>query len=248
MSKQHYFNIDVACEVGVHAAVILDCIAYLVDYHSANDAYIHEGKTWMYNAKSAFAKLFPYMTERQVKYALQKLKDAGLIEVGNYNKLGFDNTNWYTLTDKAVEKYYSSRWTKLSDGLDKIVRPVGQNCPTNTINNNITNKDILSIDTKSAKKPRAKKEFVPPTLDEVREYARSRNSNIDVSFFYDYYNAGHWVDGKGNPVKNWKQKFLTWERNNGGSSKQPAPYKAEPIEDKQETPAEQQFLDDLKLF
>lgn len=29
--------------------------------------------------------------------------------------------------------------------------------------------------------------------------------------FFDYYSAGNWVDGKGDPVRNWKQKFLTWE-------------------------------------
>lgn len=57
----------------------------------------------------------------------------------------------------------------------------------------------------------AKKKFVPPTLDEVIAYCRERNSPVDPRRFYDYFNEGGWVDGQGQPVRNWKQKLITWE-------------------------------------
>lgn len=58
--------------------------------------------------------------------------------------------------------------------------------------------------------------FVPPTVEEVEEYARSRNSKVDPKRFWEYYNAGEWKDAKGQPVKSWKQRFITWEgRENG---------------------------------
>lgn len=60
------------------------------------------------------------------------------------------------------------------------------------------------------------KKFEPPTLEDVKAYAKSRGNKVDAQKFYDYYTAGNWVDVKGNPVKNWKQKMITWE------SKQPA--------------------------
>ena len=50
-----------------------------------------------------------------------------------------------------------------------------------------------------------------PTREEVREYAKSRNSPVDPDYFYDFYAGGNWIDSKGNPVKAWKQKFVTWE-------------------------------------
>ncbi len=56
-----------------------------------------------------------------------------------------------------------------------------------------------------------KKVFTPPTLDEVRSYAIERKSLVDPVRFFEYFNAGCWVDAKGNKVKNWKQKFITWE-------------------------------------
>ena len=53
--------------------------------------------------------------------------------------------------------------------------------------------------------------FVPPTLDEVKAYVAERCSPVDPVAFYDYFTAGKWKDSKGNPVRNWKQKLLTWE-------------------------------------
>ena len=68
-----------------------------------------------------------------------------------------------------------------------------------------------SLEDEKPKRVRKKKEFTPPTLDEVKAYAISRNSIVDPVKFFDYYNAGNWVDSKGEPVRNWKQKFITWE-------------------------------------
>lgn len=60
-----------------------------------------------------------------------------------------------------------------------------------------------------------------PTLEEVKEYAKSRNRLDLADKFYDYFTAGNWVDSKGNKVKNWKQKFITWENKNEEKPCQP---------------------------
>mgnify|MGYP007090497323 FL=1 len=67
--------------------------------------------------------------------------------------------------------------------------------------------------------------FVPPTLEEVAAYARERNSSVDPKKFFEYFNTPNdkgqtWIDSKGNPVRNWKQKFLTWEGRDGGRKEQ----------------------------
>lgn len=69
------------------------------------------------------------------------------------------------------------------------------------------------------------KPFVPPTLEEVKAYCKERKNNVDAKKFFDYYDASEWVDNKGNPVRNWKQKVITWEGNERPSkkSKQPSP-------------------------
>lgn len=61
--------------------------------------------------------------------------------------------------------------------------------------------------------PTQETEFIPPTLQEVTDYCRERNNNIDSHHFLDYYTASGWIDGKGNPVRNWRQKVIYWENN-----------------------------------
>lgn len=65
---------------------------------------------------------------------------------------------------------------------------------------------------KGKKKPKSKP-FVPPTLEEVQAYCESRGNKVNAKQFFEYYDVSNWIDGKGNEVKNWKQKFITWENN-----------------------------------
>ena len=56
-----------------------------------------------------------------------------------------------------------------------------------------------------------RKEFIPPTLEEVTAYAEERGRVDLAKKFFDYFEAGNWHDSEGKPVKAWKQKFITWE-------------------------------------
>ena len=70
------------------------------------------------------------------------------------------------------------------------------------------------VENKKAKCPKDKtnKKFVPPTLEEIENYCKEKGYNVDTKFFYEYFTEGNWVDSKGNKVKNWKQKIITWEK------------------------------------
>jgi hypothetical protein len=61
---------------------------------------------------------------------------------------------------------------------------------------------------------RTRKEFLPPTYEEVVEYARSRGREDLAKAFFDYYDVGDWRDKTGDKVKNWKQRFVSWENRN----------------------------------
>lgn len=77
----------------------------------------------------------------------------------------------------------------------------------NINNNNINNKENNNINIIT------KERFKKPTLEEVEEYCKQRNSSVDPKTFYEYFETGGWIDSKGNKVKNWKQKIITWEGN-----------------------------------
>ncbi len=76
------------------------------------------------------------------------------------------------------------------------------------------------IEARGKKPPTGVKEMKPPTREEVRAYCQERKSSVDPDRFYDYFDVGHWKDAKGQPVLNWKQKLLTWEKHDPGKNPQ----------------------------
>lgn len=65
------------------------------------------------------------------------------------------------------------------------------------------------------KKKTTEKSFTPPTLEEVKAYIAERGcaAVVDAKKFFDYFETGGWHDSEGKPVRNWKQKLITWETN-----------------------------------
>ena len=51
-----------------------------------------------------------------------------------------------------------------------------------------------------------------PSLEEIMDFVEERGSPVDPLRFFDYYNAAGWIDGQGQPVHNWQQKLISWER------------------------------------
>lgn len=65
--------------------------------------------------------------------------------------------------------------------------------------------------------------FAPPTLEEVKAYITEKGLTVKAEDFYTYFTTPNdkgetWIDSRGNPVKNWKQKLQTWSRMNGPTS------------------------------
>jgi hypothetical protein len=107
-------------------------------------------------------------------------------------------------------------------------------CRADSLNPDIMNPDIidnakaLSISKKPGKRKKIPARFVSPTLEQVQEYARGRNSPVNCKTFWEYYEAGGWKDKEGKPVKNWKQRFITWESKEAGRGVAPTQKKDPP--------------------
>lgn len=65
--------------------------------------------------------------------------------------------------------------------------------------------------------------FIPPHIDEVRAYVVENNLSVSPWDFVRFYEAGGWKDSKGKPVKNWKQKILTWQKFDNEKQKESKP-------------------------
>lgn len=75
-----------------------------------------------------------------------------------------------------------------------------------------------------ADKPPTRRRFIPPTVDEVKQYCQEQGFSVDAERFVDHYESNGWMVGK-NKMKDWKAAVRNWGRkekpNNGktGSEK-----------------------------
>lgn len=123
---EHSFDINVAKKIGIVEAILLKHIYFWVQKNKANGADEVEGHYWTYATRKAFTEIFPYLSERQIKYALDKLERLGYILTANHNASKYDRTLWYTITESgfAILQNCQMEVTKLSNGSDEIVTPI----------------------------------------------------------------------------------------------------------------------------
>ena len=130
--------------------------------------------------------------------------------------------NLYNVSKVSISKWISSLIKKgyieseiiYKEGTKEILNrylrivkyPIKEKFKENNINNNKENNNNKIIITKES---RSKK----PSKEEIEEYARENNLNIDAEYFIDYYESKGWVVGK-SPMKNWKSAIRNWCRNN----------------------------------
>lgn len=166
-----------------------------------------KGYCWASN--SYFAELYG-MSIKSISRAVSELKDCGYINV----ELQFKE-------NKEVDK----RIIRISNPMDKIVATYGQNCPEG-MDKNVQENNTLNNTINSRKK---KKEFTPPTLEEVEAYCKERKNNVDAKRFIDYYSVDDWKDKNGKPVRNWKQKMISvWEKDDNKNNYQSNPIPQQP--------------------
>lgn len=119
------FNTDIAKLVGTDAAIIYSNIEYWVEHNKLNEKHFYDGNYWTYNSIEAFKKYFDYLSVSQIKTCIKKLEKHNLIEIGNYNKLGYDRTKWYSIPlNSTIGEKSQMDYSDLTNGLAKIDQPI----------------------------------------------------------------------------------------------------------------------------
>lgn len=153
-------------------------------------------KGYCYANNKYLSELFG-VTEISISTKIKKLEEKGYIEV-SYKKRGCE----------VIERYIRLK-NILIDDLNFFKSTVKENFKEN--NNNINNNKEIYNNKLLYTKKKEKKEFVPPTLEEIKEYCLARKNNVNWKKFYDYYTENNWKDAQGKQVNNWKLKVISWE-------------------------------------
>lgn len=166
--------------------------------------------------------IVPYNVEKIARDTKYFDFDTVTIALGLFKQLGLI----YEEKDKVLKITNFDEMVGSETSSAKRVREYRERKKALHCNNDVTqeieyrDKSIdIDIDIKKENNIKEKK-FKKPTVDEVSEYCKLRNNNINAEQFIDYYNSNGWKVGK-NSMKDWKATVRTWERrNNGKSTKQ----------------------------
>ena len=105
--KKHSFSVEFAERFGIVEALLLDYFFFWINNSQKKkekDKY-HDGRYWVYGSVRKIAEAHPYLSRAKVHRALKKLEEAGAIKTDAFNKMCWDKTTWYTLTDEILDLF-----------------------------------------------------------------------------------------------------------------------------------------------
>lgn len=137
-SLHHSFDIQLAAKYGVEEAILLHHFMHWIDINERAGRNQKDGKTWTYQTRKSIAEHFPYWTEDKVRRLTDKLVAQKILIKGNFNKMKFDHTIWYTINwDLANLPNRIGTVAKSSDenvkSSDESAKPIPDTKPTDTI-------------------------------------------------------------------------------------------------------------------
>jgi hypothetical protein len=117
----YHFDTGDAEEFGIDGAIILYNMSFWIAKNKANKMNFHDGRYWTYNSARAFVELFPFWNSQKIGRVLRKLEVDGAIISGNYNKVGYDKTKWYSVL--------KSRCLNINNGAFNSEQPIPDSNP-----------------------------------------------------------------------------------------------------------------------
>ena len=107
--SDHNFNPFIAQKYNINIAILLNSFVFWTRTNAAKGKNFHEGRYWCYGTPEYFKNYFPYFSCDQIRRAIEKAIENSLLLKSNFNNKGYDRTNWYALTDKALTEYNLDR-------------------------------------------------------------------------------------------------------------------------------------------
>ena len=124
-AEAHAFIVKEAVEYGLDKAILLQHIRFWINQNEGKDTHEHDNKVWMFQSASDMAKHYPYWSRQKISRLLREMEDDELIVSGNFNKVGYDQTKWYTIQCSELNnrKLYNNQpipYTKQDTKTDTI--------------------------------------------------------------------------------------------------------------------------------
>ena len=86
---------SLAKAIGLHEAILLQQLHYWLNNEKSGR--VIDGVKWIYNTLGDWEAQLQCISPATISRAMHTLEEAGLIQIGNFNRVGFDRTQWYTI-------------------------------------------------------------------------------------------------------------------------------------------------------
>ncbi|TVZ55621.1 hypothetical protein OD91_0876 [Lutibacter sp. Hel_I_33_5] len=148
MSRSHSFSLDVAQQFNVDIALLLQHFCFWYLKNKADHVNYYKGDYWVRMKAKQLHEYFPYFTQRQLRYLVDKMIDKKLLKQDEFNDKKNDRTKWYSLTNSAKKIMNISTDKNVSNS-----KKSEENIPTETPQilsdknvNNVTHKIVTPTD------------------------------------------------------------------------------------------------------
>lgn len=161
-----------------------------------------------------FGKLFRFVFQYQIDGELPQIDDVAVsmaFEMIKYD-LDVNNQKFEEVCEKrriAGAKGGQAKATKSKQKLPNATKSK-QNI-ANLAESESDNESDNESESDNEKRESKAKRFTPPTVNQVEEYCRENNFDIDAQRFVDFYSSKGWMVGK-NKMKDWKASVRNWVR------------------------------------
>ena len=190
------------------------CLYFLLAMMADDDGFVNAPNSVMRQAgatlddmKLLFAKRF-VLTFASGVVVIKHWKIHNLIQKDRYKEttyleekamLKLDDKNAYTEADSVV--------------YPECIQPVSKVDTQVRLGKSSLVQDSVGevIEEEASPPPTRSKRFVPPTVDEVRDYCQERGNSVDPQRFVDYYSSNGWMVGR-TKMKDWKAAVRNWEQ------------------------------------
>ena len=130
---------ELAAVIGLNEAIVLNQIHYWIEKNKGDALHYRDGRTWTFNTYKEWQEQFPFWGTATIVRTFEKLEKNGFIISGNFNKMKYDRTKWYSVNyDKVNEVLYQIDKDLYSNGyeafsqIDKsqnidMIKPIPEN-------------------------------------------------------------------------------------------------------------------------
>lgn len=143
MQKTIQLDPQIAQQFGANASILFSNIHFWLTENLKKKKNFFDKRVWMYCSIRQLKEQYSYLTTRQIRHALEKLSEAGILLKNNFNKTRYDRTIWYSINSdeflaKNAQTLRFSHLAQTTNGNGDFAKPIPDikhipNQPTNLL-------------------------------------------------------------------------------------------------------------------